>query len=76
MPLDTGPQPTRGLLSWTLKVTVAAGLAAVGLGHYVARSVEPGAARIASLDTDPVVTGSIGPSARTTALDPCLLRGR
>lgn len=76
MPVDSDPPPTHGLLSWTMKVTLAAGLAAAVLGHTVARSVDPEAARLAVLDADPVVTGSIGPSARATALDPCALRGR
>lgn len=76
MSLDSDPRATRGLLSWTLKVSLAVGLAATLLGHAVARRSDPGAALVASLDPDPVVTGSIGPSARTTVLDPCALRGR
>jgi hypothetical protein len=76
MSLDSDPKAARGLLSWTVKVTLAAGVAAALLGHYVARTIELGAALVASRDLDPMVTGSIGPAARTTALDPCALRGR
>ncbi len=76
MPLEPEPRAARGLLSWTVKVALAAGLAAAVLGHYVARTIDADAARVAALDLDPPVTGSIGPSARATALDPCVLRGR
>ncbi len=47
MSLDSDPKATRGLLSWTVKVTLAAGVAAALLGHYVARTIEPGAALVA-----------------------------
>lgn len=76
MSLDPEPRAPRDLLSWTVKMTLGVGLAAIVLGHYVSRTVDPGAVRVAALDLDPVVTGSIGPSARATALDPCALRGR
>lgn len=76
MSLEPEPQATRGLLSWTVKVTVAVGLAAAVLGHTLSRTIDTEAARVAARDMDPVVTGSIGPSARATALDPCALRGR
>ncbi|WP_342154442.1 hypothetical protein [Methylorubrum sp. SB2] len=74
--LDPEPRPTRPLLSWTVKVTLAVGLAAIVLGHTMSRTIDGNAARVAALDLDPVVTGSIGPSARATTLDPCVLRGR
>lgn len=76
MSLDADPRASRGLLSWTVKVSLAVGIAAVLLGHTVARRSDPGAALVTTLDRDPVVTGSIGPAARATALDPCALRGR
>ncbi len=76
MSLEPEPRATRGLLSWTVKVTLAAGLAAIVLGQYVARTVDADAGRVAALGIDPTVTGSIEPSARAATLDPCLLRGR
>ncbi|GJD54514.1 hypothetical protein [Methylobacterium dankookense] len=68
-----------GAVTWALRVTAVAAIAAVGAAHYLARPGalgEPvpvtGRARQAQAVTDPEMTGSIG-AARQTRLDPCAL---
>ncbi|CAO4174651.1 hypothetical protein [Methylorubrum populi] len=78
MSLDSGPQTARGPLSWSIKVTLILGLAATALAHHVAKPPEKPLSspqQTARLPGDPEVTGSIGPRARETRLDPCLRPG-
>lgn len=72
--------PRRALLSWTVKVCLAAGLVGFGVTQYLSRRVEglhaPVLARAAlpgSDAFDPETTGSIAGPAGRVALDPCVV---
>ncbi|MEH3116064.1 MAG: hypothetical protein PGN25_22855 [Methylorubrum populi] len=72
MSLDSGSSRPRGPLAWSIKVTLVLGLAATALAHHAAKPTDPHR-RSARLPGDPEVTGSIGPRAQATRLDPCAL---
>jgi hypothetical protein len=74
------PEPRRPgtLLPWTIKLCLALGLGALGATQYLSRAVEGGALRQREARTvlvDPETTGSIGPAAARTTLDPCTASG-
>ena len=66
------------LLPWTIKLCLALGLGALGATQYLSRAVEGGALRqreARAVLVDPETTGSIGPAAARTTLDPCTASG-
>lgn len=80
-PADADPGvPRRELLSWTLKVCLAAGIVGFGVTQYLSRKIEglraPVLARAALPGPeafDPETTGSISGPAGRVALDPCVV---
>ena len=75
------PPPPRGVLAWTVRVAAVAGLASLGVAHYVAGAFDTGPGRgIARMARAPVpapeTTGSIAQASRRVVLDPCAIRMR
>lgn len=72
--------PVRGPLGWTVTISLATGLVALGLVHHLARVVDkaesPRHGALARGIGDPDVTGSIASAARSMPLDPCSVRER
>jgi len=72
------PRQPSTLLPWTIKLSLAIGLLALGMTQYLSRAVETGALRQREArvgQADPETTGSIGGAAARTTLDPCTAAG-
>ena len=71
MKIPRGDRPT-SLLGGTLKVAVAAGLAALAAADWLSRADLDRAASRDFAGRDPVFTGSVAEAAERTRLDPCV----
>ncbi|MCE4225835.1 hypothetical protein HCU64_18955 [Methylobacterium sp. C25] len=80
MSLDSPELPRpRGLLTTTAIFALVLGIGGLGIAHQLAQSIEHQKSRVAALKpgiADPETTGSIGPSARSIVIDPCVARER
>ncbi|GLS44139.1 hypothetical protein [Methylobacterium brachythecii] len=80
MSLDSPELPRpRGLLATTAIFALVLGVGGFGIAHRLAQSIEHQKSRVAALKpgiVDPETTGSIGTSARSIVIDPCVARER